>query len=244
MITTAVRTWWSRNVSGGDADFAPSRAGFGAGKGAAAGAGAGTLLGAGLGAANKLQDEPYVAWVTRPVQKLELGPSPSEVFGPDTDRLLELVRSRSSGTDSASKSFLYLAHLQDRSPMTVERLATLYSAIEDNFDKDAHVRATMSLMDAFIEKYPGSDPNLALREFLNHAQYETDFDRARLSFMTAHKLSEEDLQERLITMEHRHTTMLGRYSLAQATLMGAAAGLVAGAAVGAGVGLLVHVIRS
>jgi hypothetical protein len=236
--------WWRENVSGAAVDYgrAPSS---GPRKGALVGAAVGGVAGGVAGALEVKSDRPYVAWVTRDVPRPELGPPPEEVFGPDTARLLAAVRSRSSSDSSAARSLRYLAHLRSLSPETsADTLSSLYQTIENHFSRDEQARQAMNLVAACVEKHPGARPYDCLAELLNDYNRERSFEGASRAFAGRHGITAEDLMDKALQMELRHTSLLARFGLAGGIAIGAAGGALAGAALGAAVGALIRAARS
>ncbi|MGE0490027.1 MAG: hypothetical protein AB7S38_12545 [Vulcanimicrobiota bacterium] len=235
----SAQQWWAQNVSGGRSDFASQ-----AGKGAAIGGGVGAAVGAAAAAHNVLADQPYFDSVTHLTPRAELGPAATQVFGADTARLLELVRSRSGDTTSADDSLKYLAYLQNQTPATSPNdLTGIYNALENQLSDDTQVRSALNLITAHVAKH-GSSPVEAFRQFVHHTQWETDFERAADSFARASKLGQDDLNEVSVELVQRHTTALGHLGLARGVLLGAGAGALTGALVGGAAGILIHVATS
>ena len=231
--------WWTSNVSGARSDFASQ-----AGKGAAIGGGLGAAVGAAAAARNVLADQPYFDSVTHLTPRAELGPAATQVFGPDTARLLEMVRSHSAGSASADNSLKYLAYLQNQTPATSrDDLSGIYNALENQFADDTQVRSALNLITAHVAKH-GSTPVEAFRQFEHHTQWEPDFQRAADSFTRASKLGPDDLNDVSVQLVERHTTSLGHLGLARGVLLGAGAGALTGALVGGAAGILIHVASS
>lgn len=241
-ICRQAQKWWSTNVSSAEPDYRTSSLSGKLAKGAGIGTAAGAAIGGGLAAHNVLSDEPYIDYVSTNLPKAEFGPSPSMVFGADTERLMALVRANSSGVESADKSLQYLAYLQSQDPKTgLGELTNVYQAVEDQFGNDEQVRGALNLIASHSAKY-GSSPGEAYYEFSRHSQWETDYDRISQSFTQASKLQDWEINETKTELVTRHTTALGHLGLARAALLGMGAGAVVGAGVGVAVGALVHLV--
>lgn len=240
-MVSGMRTWWSDNVAGPQQDYRTS--GGRVAKGAAIGAGAGAVAGGTAAGVNAAMDKPYVDYVSETVPRAETGPKAADVFGTDHARLLQAVQSRSDGSASAARSLQHLAYLKTLSPDTpADVLSSLFNTVENHFPKDEQARAAMNLVAACMDKKPGSSPYGVFAEFLNDYHRAGDFDRAQQSFMNRCSLTQDDLQDTVLKMELRHTTLMGRFGVAGAVVIGAGAGAVAGAGAGALVGVLWNAI--
>lgn len=243
MTVSGAGAWWRENVALSSDDFGSAPSSGRVGRSTAVGAGVGAVAGGAAAGVNAGMDEPYVDYVSQTVPRGEAGPPAAEVFGADHARLMEAVRARSSGDASATQSLQYLAHLKTVSPSTSpDVLSSLFETVENHFPKDEQARAAMNLVAAAVEKHPGTSPYGALADFLNEYNRTEDFGKASEGFAARQGLSPEDLQDTLMKLETKHTTMMGRFGMAGAVLIGAGAGAVLGAGVGAAVGALWNAI--